>query len=89
VVDDMATGFDELIDFLLSEIALCGTEGMWVRSSNLSLARCLGATFGGRILYRKIIMLVVAETDLLLLSRCDALSLARVLLSVVYLIAPS
>jgi hypothetical protein len=47
----MATGFDELVDFLLSEIALCGTEGMWVRSSNLSFARCLDATFGGRILY--------------------------------------
>jgi hypothetical protein len=26
----MATGFDELIDFLLSEIALCGTEGMYI-----------------------------------------------------------
>jgi hypothetical protein len=25
----MATGFDEVIDFLLSEIALCGTEGTY------------------------------------------------------------
>jgi hypothetical protein len=25
----MATGFDKLIDFLLSEIALCGTEGTY------------------------------------------------------------
>jgi hypothetical protein len=43
----MATGFDALIDFLLSEIALCGTQGMWVRSSNLSLAAYLHSTFGG------------------------------------------
>lgn len=47
----MATGFDELIDFLLSEIALCGTEGMWVRSSNLSFAGCLDTTFGNVILH--------------------------------------
>jgi hypothetical protein len=36
----MATGLDALIDFLLSEIALCGTQGMWVRSSNPSLTIC-------------------------------------------------
>jgi hypothetical protein len=41
----MAAGFDELIDFLLSEIALCGTQGMWVRSSNLSLAGYFHSTF--------------------------------------------
>jgi hypothetical protein len=26
----MATGIDELIDFLLSEIALCGTQGTYI-----------------------------------------------------------
>jgi DNA phosphorothioation-dependent restriction protein DptG len=33
----MATGLDELIDFLLSEIALCGTQGTWGRSSYPSI----------------------------------------------------
>jgi len=42
----MATGLDALIDFLLSEIALCGTQGMWVLSSNPSPAAYLHGTFG-------------------------------------------
>jgi hypothetical protein len=33
----MATGLDELIDYLLSEIALCGTQGTSGHSSNPSL----------------------------------------------------
>jgi hypothetical protein len=41
----MAAGFDELIDFLLAEIALCGTQGMWVGSSSPSLTATFGTIF--------------------------------------------
>ena len=32
----MATGFDELIEFLLSEIALCGIQGMSILVSRVA-----------------------------------------------------
>lgn len=41
----MAAGFDELIDFLLAEVALCGTQGTWGLRSNPSLIANSGTTF--------------------------------------------
>ena len=32
----MAKGFDELLEFLLSEIALCGVQGMFIVPPNVS-----------------------------------------------------
>jgi hypothetical protein len=41
----MARGFDDLIDFLLSEIALCGTQGTWGDNSIPSFAAYSPMTF--------------------------------------------
>jgi hypothetical protein len=46
----MVTGLDELIDYLLSEIALCGTQGTWGHSSNPSLTILFYTNFGEHVL---------------------------------------